>query len=90
MGRLFGPQALKPRATILKDWATDSFTATAIDQIGADHPIPGTQRWVTGPWEERLVMAGSETSPSEPGYLAGAVVAAKQAVAEILTRLEAK
>lgn len=90
LGRLFGPQALKPRATILKDWAADPFTATAIDQIGADHPIPGTPRWVTGPWEERLVMAGSETSPSEPGYLAGAVVAAKQAVAEILTKLEAK
>ncbi len=90
LGRLFGPEALKPQATILKDWAADPFTATAIDQISADHPIPGTQRWVTGPWEERLVMAGSETSPSEPGYLAGAVVAAKQAVAEILTRLEAK
>lgn len=90
LGRLFGPQALKPRATILKDWANDPFTATAIDQIGADHPISGVQQWVTGPWEARLVMAGSETSPSEPGYLAGAVVAAKQAVAKILTRLEGK
>jgi monoamine oxidase len=35
-------------------------------------------------WHERLILAGSETSPSDPGYLAGAVVAAKAAVAEIL------
>lgn len=90
LARLFGQEALKPRAMILKDWAADPFTATATDRTGGDHPMPGSPRWVAGPWEERLVMAGSETSPSEPGYLAGAVVAAKQAVAEILARLETR
>ncbi|MCZ4432055.1 FAD-dependent oxidoreductase [Agrobacterium sp. SOY23] len=90
LGRLFGPAALTPRATLLKDWAGDPFTATADDRTGGDHPTPGSSRWVGGEWERRLVMAGSETSPSEPGYLAGAVVAAKQAVSEILTRLETK
>lgn len=88
LGRLFGPAALTPRATLLKDWAADTFTATADDRTGGDHPTPGSPRWVTSEWGGRLIMAGSETSPSEPGYLAGAVVAAKQAVADVLTRLE--
>lgn len=90
LGRLFGPAALTPRATLLKDWAADPFTATADDRTGGDHPTPGSSRWVSGEWEGRLVMAGSETSPSEPGYLAGAVVAARQAVAKVLTKLEQK
>jgi monoamine oxidase len=90
LGRLFGPQALTPRATLLKDWAADLFTATADDRTGGDHPTPGSPLWVTGEWDGRLVMAGSETSSLEPGYLAGAVVAAKQAVADVLGRLEQK
>jgi len=90
LGRLFGQAALTPRATLLKDWAADPFTATADDRTGGDHPTPGSSRWVTGAWEDRLMMAGSETSASEPGYLAGAVVAAKEAVAGVLTRLEQK
>jgi monoamine oxidase len=90
LGRLFGSQALTPRATLLKDWAADPFTATNDDRTGGDHPTPGSPHWVTGAWEGRLVMAGSETSPSEPGYLAGAVAAAKQAFADILLRLEQK
>jgi len=32
----------------------------------------------------RLVLAGSENSPSEPGYLAGAVTAAALAVKAVL------
>ncbi|SCY88533.1 FAD-dependent oxidoreductase [Rhizobium sp. NFACC06-2] len=90
LARLFGQAAMSPRATLLKDWAADPFTATADDRTGGDHPTPVSSRWVSGEWEGRLVMAGSETSPSEPGYLAGAVVAGKQAVADILTRLEQK
>ncbi|WP_349963228.1 FAD-dependent oxidoreductase [Rhizobium sp. ZPR3] len=90
LARLFGPQALTPRATLIKDWAADALTATLLDQTGGEHPAPGSPRWVTGPWEGRLLMAGSETSSSEPGYLAGAVVAARQAVADIFSRLNAE
>ncbi|MDE1993809.1 MAG: FAD-dependent oxidoreductase [Rhizobiaceae bacterium] len=90
LGRLFGPRALKPRATMLKDWAADPLTATAVDQTGGDHPMPGSPRWVAGAWENRLLLAGSETSSSEPGYLAGAIVAAKQAVADIISAMVSK
>lgn len=78
--RLFGPEAATPRATLLKDWATDPFTATRADSGETGHPTPRDAPWVTGAWEGRLSLAGSETSRTEPGYLAGAVEAARRAV----------
>lgn len=88
LARLFGPEALEPRATLLKDWAADSLTSTAADRAGGGHPVPGNPRWISGPWESRLLLAASETSESEPGYLAGAVIAAKRAVAEIWSKMD--
>ena len=83
---LFGPEAGTPRATLFKDWAADELTATAADQIAGEHPAGGARNWVEGPWTRRLLLAGSETSPLEPGYLAGAVEAATRAVAELTRR----
>jgi monoamine oxidase len=87
LARIFGSEALEPRATLLQDWAADPLTATAADKAAAGHPIPGDAPWVAGPWRERLALAGSETSASEPGYLAGAVVASERAVIETLATL---
>lgn len=81
LARLFGPEAGAPRATLLMDWAADALTATAADQVPSGHPVVHATPWVTGAWAERLVLAGSETSPVDPGYLAGAVVAAERATA---------
>ncbi|MDF2992732.1 MAG: amine oxidase [Microbacterium sp.] len=81
--RLFGEAALTPRNTILKDWAADPLTCTADDLISSGHPAPA-DRWVTGEWADRLVPAGSETSPREAGYLAGAIEASERAVQTIL------
>ncbi len=85
---LFGPEAGTPRATLFKDWAADPLTATTADQIAGGHPAGGTRNWVEGAWAARLLMAGSETSPIEPGYLAGAVEAAMRAVAELQRRAD--
>jgi len=85
--RLFGPEALHPHATILKDWAADPMTATADDRIAGAHPIPSAAPWVTGPWQRRLSLGGSETSATEPGYMAGAISAAQRAAAEVVQRL---
>ncbi|MGX7741755.1 flavin monoamine oxidase family protein [Rhodopseudomonas parapalustris] len=87
LGRLFGPEAARPRATLFKDWAADPLTATEADRVGGAHPAPSQMPWITGAWADRLSLGGSETSAHEPGYLAGAVDAAKRAVAEIRTRL---
>lgn len=84
--RLFGPEAASPRATLYKDWAADPLTATPADVDSAGHAaLTGT--WINGPWRERLVLAGSETSPREAGYLAGAAEASAAAVAEVSQRL---
>ncbi|MBB2836823.1 UNVERIFIED_ORG: monoamine oxidase [Rhizobium etli] len=86
-GRIFGAGALEPRSTILKDWAADPLTATSRDRVAAGHLGAEDTNWVSGPWSRRLAMAGSETSAIEPGFLAGAVAAAKQAVSAVVSSL---
>jgi monoamine oxidase len=81
--RLFGPEARSPRATFIKDWAQDQWTATNADALPSVHPAALVGEWVTGQWQGRLFMAGSEASPSEPGYLAGAIEASRIAVMSI-------
>ncbi|MDP1768056.1 MAG: FAD-dependent oxidoreductase [Nitrospirota bacterium] len=81
--RLFGPEAGRPYATLLKDWAADPLTATAADRSPSGHPEPTRTSWVNGVWKDRLFLAGSETSTTAPGYLAGAIAAAERAVIEI-------
>ena len=77
--RLFGPEAALPRATFMKDWTADERTSTPADRSASGHPSSVRGGWVRGPWAERLVLAGSETSATEPGYLAGAIEASRQA-----------
>jgi monoamine oxidase len=86
--RIFGPEAQTPTATILKDWALDPLTATIDDPTSTGHPAPASS-WITGPWAERIVLAGSETSPHEAGYLAGAIEASTLAAAQLRRRLDA-
>lgn len=87
LGRLFGPQALQPRATILKDWADDPLTSTAHDRTAGGHPRPTNMPWVDRTWQGRLSLCGSETSAVEPGYMEGAISAAYRAVREVIVRL---
>jgi monoamine oxidase len=84
LARLFGPQARAPIATLYKDWTADPATATDDDVVAGAHLSPAHAPWVSGPWAQRLILAGSETSDTEPGYLAGAVQAAERAVGQIL------
>jgi monoamine oxidase len=84
--RIFGAEAREPRATLLKDWSNDPLTATADDFQSGGHITPTNEPWLTGPWRQRLALSGSEVSPIEPGYLNGAVEAAKIAVAATLQK----
>ena len=76
--RLFGAAADTPRAEYFEDWATDPRTATPADLAGpADHvPAPDASA-VDGPWRDALTGIASEWSPQFPGYLAGAIEAAR-------------
>ena len=87
LARLFGDEAAKPRATLLKDWTADPLTSTPADRMGAGHPVATQTPWVTSPWAARLSLGGSEASSTEPGYLAGAIEAAERAVADTERRL---
>lgn len=69
------------------DWAADPLTATVDDRVG-DPLVPNPQPWISGLWQHHMLLAGSETSPIEPGYLAGAVEAAQRAAAGILLYTE--
>jgi monoamine oxidase len=88
LASLFGPEGASPVATLFKDWAADPLTATADDRIAGGHPSPDRRPWVSGGWQKHISLAGSETSLSEPGYLAGAVEAAERAVTGLLDRLK--
>jgi monoamine oxidase len=85
--RLFGPEAGSPRATLWKDWTADPLTATRADRVAGGHPYPSHQPWLTGPWAQHVVLGGSETSSSDPGYLAGALEAGGQAAQAVSRRL---
>jgi monoamine oxidase len=87
LGRLFGEPARKARATLLLDWTADPLTATDRDRSGGPHPLPQHGSWVAGPWQNHLCLAGSETSASAPGYLAGALDAGQRAAIKTLERL---
>lgn len=90
LARIFGPCATNPLRTLIKDWAADPLTATGADRFAGGYIRPDDQPWVTGIWQQRLLLAGSETSPVEPGYLAGAVVAAERAAEAVLMQMAAK
>ena len=87
LARLFGPEAATPRATLFKDWTADTHTAIPADRTATGHPQPSSEPWVSGAWQGRLWLCGSEVSPVEPGYLAGAVVAAASVARAVAARL---
>lgn len=85
LGRLFGPEAAAPRMEIIKDWAADPLTATTADlDASAGHGMAPPAIAASGPWRGRLVGVASEWSPQHPGYLAGAVEAARLGVVQAI------
>jgi monoamine oxidase len=87
LARLFGPRAAAPKAEFLKDWAQDTYTATAADgDSPGRHPEAPATGASVGPWAGRLIGIGSEWSLQFPGYLAGAIEAASHGVQSLLAR----
>lgn len=79
--RLFGEGAQSPRDEHLKDWAADPHVAVAADRHPGEHQAAGLPAMArSGAWRGRLVGIASEWSPEFPGYVAGAVDAARRGV----------
>ncbi|MFV1630244.1 MULTISPECIES: flavin monoamine oxidase family protein [unclassified Phaeobacter] len=81
--RIFGERAAVPQTALIKDWAADPLTAAPADLDNSGHPA-GASAWVNGPWQGRLTLGGSESSPKEAGYLAGAVESSGLAAQAVL------
>ncbi|WP_416401767.1 flavin monoamine oxidase family protein [Alicycliphilus denitrificans] len=78
---LFGEGAQSPRAEFLKDWAADPHVAVAADLNPGEHQAVGLPSMArSGAWSGQLVGIASEWSPEFPGYVAGAVDAARRGV----------
>lgn len=79
--RLFGADAARPEMEFFKDWAQDPLTAVPADlDADPDHPAGAEPIAASGPWRDRLIGIASEWAPGFPGYVAGAVEAAKAGV----------
>lgn len=82
--RLFGRRASSLRIEYLKDWARDPYTAVEADNnVGAHQVLPLPSCAASGVWCNRLTGIASEWSPEFGGYVAGALDAARRAVAAL-------
>ena len=79
LGRLFGDEANKPKATYLQDWSAEKFTATSYDQeIQRYHPANNIAYVQEPKWDKRLIWSGTEAadySMQNNGFLEGAIEA---------------
>jgi monoamine oxidase len=77
--RLFGAEAAKPNEIMIRDWCTESLTATAADaQPPQTHPQYG-HRWLQlDHWNDKLYFGGTESASDYGGYLEGALEAAER------------
>lgn len=75
---LYGPAMAEPLALEIMDWAGEPLISTARDrQAVLSHPSPGLPAILTQIWNGRLRFGSTETAPGSPGYLEGALEAAK-------------
>ena len=78
--RLFGPEAATPDWIEIKDWATDTYTATAADSQPLRHHPTYRKPALPAHWADRVFLAGTEFSARYGGFMEGALDAAQQAV----------
>ena len=79
LGRLFGPNAAKPNKILVKDWSTDPATATSADRT----PPTSHPHYRPVAPTDRVLFAGSETAPTEGGFLEGALESAEAAYRQL-------
>ena len=78
---IFGPAAAAPTELVVKDWRTDPHT----NPVNAAEPATAMQTYGHSAYQEpagdgRLHWASTETAPTAPGHIEGAIAAAERAV----------
>lgn len=87
LARLFGPGAALPLALHFKDWSLDPDTATPADRRAqTGHPTYRPIPPLGGAWKGRVSFAGTETAPTEGGFLEGALESAEACAASLAGR----
>lgn len=85
---LFGPEAREHRQSYYKDWASDIFISTRLDQQQAPaHPYIDLASEQAQLKKIKLHLATSEFATKDAGYMEGAILAARRAVEQILLTL---
>jgi monoamine oxidase len=87
LARIFGAEALAPRALELQDWAAVATASTELDHAPPRaHPAYGLPAELGSLWEGRLALGSTEVAAEFGGYLEGALAAAEQVATGLLTR----
>lgn len=80
--RLFGPEAAKPEALVLKDWAQEPFTAARADwDFNGPHPRYGCPPALRDLWGGKLIFGSTEFAATQGGFLEGALERAEEVAA---------
>ena len=70
------------KGVVIQDWACESATATNLDRVApSHHPRYGLHPMSL--WNDRILLASTESARQHGGYIEGALVAAKQALTTI-------
>lgn len=76
--RLFGGEAIAPKAIFYQDWALESETSTPQDMEPVyEHPQYGTPNVLANIWGQRLYFGSTEMADEFGGYLEGALESAE-------------
>lgn len=77
VGRLFGKEALSPKACFIQDWAQEPKTSSHLDAAPlAAHPSYGMTPALSNLWDGNLILGSTEMGGIYGGYLEGALEAA--------------
>lgn len=75
--KLYGAAAANPLEVVYLDWAREKFTATAADQIIAQHPPYGMPPGMARLAQKGLLFASTEMASQFGGFIEGALEAAE-------------
>lgn len=81
---LFGPLAAEPTDLWIQDWRREPFTVAPDTLDLTDYRTYGHQVYQRPSLAGRLHWAATETSPTAPGHVEGALAAAERAAAAVL------
>ncbi len=80
---VFGPEAATPLEVIVKDWRHDTHTVPPVPATGSAMQTYGHPRYQQPFADGRIHWASTETAPTAPGHIEGALAAADRAVRAI-------